>query len=135
MNNSVDQQSTKSRPLLKVLLAEDEFLIRYDLAEVIRELGWDVIEVSSADDGIAVIRDGMQIDLLITDINMPGENDGVDLARAMRQFRPSARIVMMSGLLKASALPQDLFEVFVPKPVMDWETILVNLMTTRAQAE
>jgi CheY-like chemotaxis protein len=135
LGNSIDLKSTLDSIPTKVLLAEDEFLIRYDLAEVIRELGWDVVEVGSADDGIALLRDGMQIDLLITDINMPGENDGVDLARMMRQLRPSTPIVMTSGLLRASALPEGLFDVFVPKPAFDWKPILVNLMGHRVQAK
>ena len=113
---------------VQVLLAEDEFLIRYDLAESIRELGWHVYEVASADEGLSIIRQGIHIDLLVSDVNMPGDADGVDLAVEVRRALPQARIMLMSGMMRASTLPPTL-DLFSPKPVVRIKELLSDLMS------
>lgn len=112
---------------VQVLLAEDEFLIRYELAEAIRELGWHVYEVASADEGLAIVRQGIRIDLLASDVNMPGYADGVDLAVEVRRVLPQARIILMSGMVRASNLPAT-FDLFSPKPVLDIKKLVADLM-------
>lgn len=131
MDNLLGKSSDAGDRAVRVLLAEDEFLIRLDVAETLRDLGWHVFEVSTADEGIAIIDGGTQIDLLLSDINMPGERDGSDLARAVRSKLPGAKIVLMSGLVRARALPDQLFDLFMPKPVLDLQTALLTLMASQ----
>jgi CheY-like chemotaxis protein len=113
---------------VRVLLAEDEFLLRLDLAESIRSLGWEVVEVSSADEGLELLRHRVVFDLVVTDINMPGHNNGFDLARYARAKCPGITVVILSS--EASPAPersQD-FDLFLRKPVWNIAPYLLPLI-------
>jgi DNA-binding NtrC family response regulator len=99
-----------------VLLAEDEFLIRLAVADELRHGGWQVIEVGTVDEGAEVLRSAMPLDLVITDVHMPGEHDGLALARLVRKLRPDTPVVVMSGQLTLPATDPDAYELFIPKP-------------------
>jgi CheY-like chemotaxis protein len=80
-----------------ILLVEDEVLVRLTLAEVLRDQGYGVIEASNADEAIIVLRSQARIDLVFSDIRMPGEIDGVALARTVRASRPNLKIILASA--------------------------------------
>ena len=101
------------------LVAEDEFLIRFDFAETMRDLGWQVFEAPTADDGIALIASGIPFDLILTDVNMPGKASGLELARMARRHRPAAKIALMSGVFRPDIFDEDLFDVFMSKPILN----------------
>ena len=109
-----------------VLLAEDEALIRFVVAEELSELGWNVVEVGTADEGIALIGDGRRFDLVVTDINMPGKTDGLDLARRVRAACPSTKIAIMSGRPAAEA--RSFCDLFLAKPFVDAGDLFRNLL-------
>lgn len=134
MRNIADEgDATYGNTVIQVLLAEDEFLIRFDIAEAIRELGWHVYEVATADEGIEMIERGTRIDLLVSDINMPGARDGTDLASVVRRLCPEARVALTSGMVRGSSLPEGLFDLFMPKPVPDVAVQLSRLMSQFAR--
>jgi CheY-like chemotaxis protein len=83
------------RPL--VLIVEDEVLLRMDAMEMIEEAGFDVIEAANADDAIALLETRSDIEVIFTDIDMPGSMDGLKLAHAVRGRWPPIRIVTTSG--------------------------------------
>lgn len=114
----VEQEEVEraERPVT-VLLVEDEFLIRTMVADEIRQLGWFVVEVGTAEEGLEVVRSPIAIDLLVTDVHMPGSMTGLDLARAVREQRPDTPVVVMSGQPKPAKEHAPLFDVFLPKPV------------------
>ena len=80
-----------------VLLAEDEVFIRIDLAEQLRSGGYQVIEAGSGDEAIAVLNTGVNIDLLITDLEMPGSLKGHALVRFTRRAFPKVKIIVASA--------------------------------------
>ncbi|GGM18182.1 response regulator [Pseudomonas asuensis] len=87
------------------------------VAEVIHDLGIDVIALPSADTGYMILeKHSDNIDLLISDIRMPGKMDGVDLANRVMSQWPHISIVLMSGYdgqaLASLAKPT----VFISKP-------------------
>lgn len=84
-----------------VLLVEDEILIRLAAAEALRDLGLRVTEARSGAEGLDALVSDMRIDLLVTDIAMPGELDGLELAEACRAARPAVPIVLASARLPA----------------------------------
>lgn len=102
---------------VKVLLAEDEAMVRFVDAEEMRDLGWEVVEMDTADDAIAAIDAGLRFDLLVTDINMPGGADGIDLARITRGALNDARIVIMSGRPQGDL--QKYCDIYLQKPFGD----------------
>jgi PAS domain S-box-containing protein len=79
-----------------VLLVDDEFLVRTSTADMLTELGYTVLEASSAAAALRMIDRGDAFDILVTDHLMPGMN-GVDLVRAVRARRPDVRALLVSG--------------------------------------
>ena len=88
-----------------ILVAEDEILIRSLAAEHLRAAGFNVLEASNAAEAIDVLGSGEPVDLLFTDIAMPGLMNGAMLARWVHAHRPDVQVVLASG---SSALARSL---------------------------
>lgn len=99
-----------------VLVVEDEPLVRLNAVEIIEEAGWAAIEVANSTDALAVLDSGTPIDVLFTDINMPGQMDGLQLASCVHALRPRVHLVVTSGKrhLSDCVLPDN--GTFLPKP-------------------
>ena len=80
-----------------VLVVEDVVLVRMVVAAYLREGGFQVIEASSADDAVRVLR-AVPVDVVFSDIRMPGTTDGHGLAGWVRQNKPKVKIVLGSGV-------------------------------------
>ena len=83
------------------------------IAEFLRDAGFDVVEASSADEAMAVFEAGTEIDLLFSDIRMPGSMNGSELAAQVRDRWPATHVMLTSGY------PRELGETrsrFLPKP-------------------
>jgi CheY-like chemotaxis protein len=80
-----------------VLLAEDEMLVRAIAEEDLVEIGCEVTAASTGDEAARLIRAGEHFDLLVTDIRMPGEIDGWELARIARELLPQIKVIYVSG--------------------------------------
>ncbi|EHK52758.1 response regulator [Allomesorhizobium alhagi] len=109
------QAGNLKRPLV-VLIAEDEILIRWALADELRGFGWDIIEVATADDAIEVLQTAIEVDLVVADVNMPGRANGFDLAAFVIRERPWVKVVIMSGHARPQDRSERLFDIFVAKP-------------------
>ena len=81
-----------------ILIVEDEILIRLDAAQVLADHGYEVVEADHAAHAIAICIGCPHIDLLFTDVNMPGEMNGIDLAEYLLAERPTLRIIITSAL-------------------------------------
>lgn len=99
---------------LKVLIAEDELLIRMLLSESFEDAGWEVTTAESGEEAVLLL-DGF--DAIVTDIEMPGSVDGVQLSWIARTRTPNVPIVIMSGRVvpRKASLPPDTH--FLAKPV------------------
>ena len=84
-------------PRSKVLIVEDEFLIRLTLLEVLTDEGYDVLESENGPDAVALVAGDPAISLLLTDIQMPGGMDGHMVARRARELRPDLPVIFMTG--------------------------------------
>ncbi len=93
-------------PPAVALVAEDEFLLRMEAADTLSDAGFTVLEVASADDALRFLEDKDGVDLLFTDVNMPGRLDGFGLAREVALRWPGITIIVCSGAAKP--LPGDL---------------------------
>jgi CheY-like chemotaxis protein len=89
---------TANRTPATVLFVEDEALVRLDVADALRLAGYKVVEAGDADEAIAILKSGFRIDLLVTDVKMPGSRDGLELAEVVRQLFPEVRIVVTSAV-------------------------------------
>jgi two-component system, response regulator PdtaR len=107
-------QTGKEQPV--ILIVEDEFLIRMEAMNMIREAGFHVVEASNADDAILILEDCLDITVVFTDIQMPGSMDGLKLAAAIRGRWPPIKIVATSGLLDIGKEDLPAGCRFLPKP-------------------
>ena len=100
-------------PLISVLVVEDEVLISNLLADALSASGFLVHEVTTADEALEYMDSGAAIDVLSTDINLPGGMNGAELAARAREMRPEMPIVYASGRYKLSEIaplvPRSLF--------------------------
>ncbi|MGY3235366.1 MULTISPECIES: response regulator [unclassified Bradyrhizobium] len=95
----VPQEQLKSERV-RVLLVEDEWFIRFDVAEQLRGVGLEVVEASTADEAMDYIASGERIDALITDVRMPGTLDGLALAGRVRDMQPMLLVLVASGSIE-----------------------------------
>jgi CheY-like chemotaxis protein len=79
-----------------ILLAEDELLVRLCIAQELRNVGYIVHEAADAGEALSIVGKE-NVELLITDIQMPGSLNGLELAKQVREAHPHTRIVLMSG--------------------------------------
>jgi CheY-like chemotaxis protein len=98
-----------------VLVVEDNVLVRYCAVDALGEGGFHVLEAATAPGAMALLE-REHVDVLFTDVNMPGEFDGLELARRVRRRWPRVAVVITSG----RSCPDQIVEGvrFVPKPYM-----------------
>jgi PAS domain S-box-containing protein len=118
---------------LTVLVVDDEPALRDLLTDMLEHLGYASLAASNAQEGIAAIESTPHIDLLVTDIGLPGGMNGRQLANAVRQSRPDLKVLFITGYAEQSvigkeALPPDM-EVLVKPFAMDAFFNTVNRMT------
>ena len=109
---------TPSSEKRAVLIVDDEPFIRVVLADLFGDAGFDVCEASSAAEAMSVLaRLGYCIDLLLTDVKMPGDLDGLALAAWTRENCPNAKVVIMTAYPGMHA-PEEVhvYDAFVRKP-------------------
>ncbi|MEH0196413.1 PAS domain-containing protein [Caulobacter sp. CCNWLY153] len=90
-----------------VLLVDDEEIVRESTARMLEDLGFEVIEVGSAERALMLMRERDDLALLVTDHLMPGM-DGAQLVRAVRFSRPSMPALIISGYAEEHGIAPDL---------------------------
>lgn len=85
-----------------VLVVEDEVLVRSLAASYLRECGFEVIEATSADEAIRVLQADVRVDIVFSDVNMPGTMDGFGLAKWVRRERPRLQVILTSGAARTT---------------------------------
>lgn len=118
-----------------ILVVEDEVLIRMVITEILQEAGYHTVEAANGDEGMAILLTGRRLDLLITDVRMPGETDGLALATRWKQLHPSRPVIMASGHL--SHEPGHPADTFISKPYTDGMLLaaVVNLIGNPCQSQ
>ena len=99
-----------------VLVVEDEPLIRDIIAEQLTDAGYEVVEVGDAGKAIAILEARQDIQLVFTDIDMPGSMDGLKLAVAVRNRWPPVHIIITTGKARPMIIPAN--ALFIPKPYL-----------------
>ena len=103
---STDAQGAPSAVLSggTVLLVEDEPAVRVLVADLLQDLGYQTIEAAHGAAGLEILQSDVTIDLLISDVGLPGDMNGMQLANAARLSRPELRVLFITGYA-ADALP------------------------------
>lgn len=80
-----------------VMFVEDQPTVRFTTAARLIEAGYDVIEVASGEEALAMLHGPAKIDALLTDLRLPGAIDGWDIAETARQLRPNLPVIYASA--------------------------------------
>jgi CheY-like chemotaxis protein len=81
----------------RILVVEDDHMLRPQVVSMIRALNYDVIAVENGEEALSYIRNGADIDLVFTDLIMPGDVSGRDLADDVRQHHSKLKVLLTSG--------------------------------------
>src|ERR1700731_4687329 len=109
--------STEPAEVAKVLIVEDEMILRMRAVDIVEDAGFFPVEAVNADEAIAILESRSDISLLFTDIQMPGRIDGLMLAHAVHDRWPSIKIILVSGQVKPSDAERPADSRFFGKPV------------------
>ena len=118
--------------LIRILVVEDDTFIRMNVVEMLDVAGFNIREAVNADEAIRMLERDSNIQLVFTDIDMPGSMNGLKLATAVRERWPPIRIIATSGHfdIQAGDLPAD--ARFIPKPYLSAQIISAVLELTTA---
>ncbi len=98
-----------------LLVVEDDFLVRLTMADALTDGGFEVIEAGDAREALHQICERNDITAMLTDINLPGGEDGFALARAVRVIRPDLPVVYASGRYSAAENGKSVDGVALPR--------------------
>ena len=110
------------------LLVDDEELVRMSTADMLTDLGYEVVETASAEEALRLLNGGLSPDLLVTDHLMPGMN-GTDLARVVQSERPRIKVLIVSGYAEAEGISPDLPRLTKPFRNVELAASLAALTT------
>lgn len=102
-----------------VLVVEDNAIIRMGAVDLVLSAGYEALEARDADEAIRVLESRDDVDLVFTDVQMPGTMDGVKLAHHIRNRWPPVKLIVASGaaILEENSLPRG--SRFFSKPYDD----------------
>jgi len=100
----------------RVLVVEDEPLVRLLNVDVLSEAGFDVYEAADADEALQLLTDVSGIRVVFTDVEMPGHIDGFALAKVVEAKWPDIAVVVTSGRRMPNEAFPSAARCFVPKP-------------------
>ncbi len=136
--------TTEARPAgivqhpARVLLVEDELEVRRVLVSTLTRVGYTVTSAPSGDLAFEIYRTSPDFDILVTDIVMPGELQGTDLASVIRGMQPEMPVVFMTGYASGAAKQEGAAptnDIRLTKPVArnDLVTAIEQALSTRRQ--
>ena len=98
-----------------ILVVEDEAIIRLMIADALRAEGFGVVEAQSGDEALTLLESGTPVNLVFTDVQMPGKLDGLSLVSRLRVTRPDLKVAVGSG--RSPEWPSPNFvDLFIGKP-------------------
>src|SRR6202795_806096 len=107
----------QSAALRSILVVEDEMMLRMRAVDMVEDAGFTAVEAINADDALAILESRSDIELLFTDIQMPGSMDGLKLAHAVHERWPAIKIILVSGQLKLTDDDNPADSLFFGKPL------------------
>src|ERR1700722_11191738 len=109
--------STNSIAVPKVLVVEDEMILRMRAVDIVEDAGFHPVAAENPDEAISILESRSDISLLFTDIQMPGSIDGLRLAHAVHDRWPSIKIILVSGRARPPVAERPRDSPFFGKPL------------------
>ena len=97
-------QAPRARNGETVLVVDDEATVRMLAADVLTELGYTAVEAEEGASALEVLRSGTRLDLLVTDVGLPGSMNGRQVADAARALRPGLKVLFITGYAETAVL-------------------------------
>lgn len=107
--------------ILMILIAEDDALQRLNLEAALEDGGFTVVATADGDEALRVLQTRSDIRALISDVQMPGSLNGIELMWVVRDRWPPIKIILTSGNAKRDGLPDDV--PFFVKPFIERELL------------
>jgi CheY-like chemotaxis protein len=115
--------STDLPEVPKVLIVEDEMMLRMRAVDIVEDAGFSPVQAVNADQALSILESRSDISLLFTDIQMPGSMDGLKLAHAVHDRWPGIKIILVSGQVNPSDAERPADSRFFGKPLSDGQMI------------
>jgi DNA-binding NtrC family response regulator len=106
----------ENRRRYTVLIVDDEPVIRGFLYDYLSESGFNPLTVASGDEAVELLQKEISVDLVFSDVRMPGTLDGFGLAQWVMEHRPGLPVILASGDLGKVNATRELVAEIVPKP-------------------
>lgn len=117
----------------RILLAEENVIVRFGIAEYLRDCGLTVLEAATSQEAKAILQAVRNIDVLFSDPQLAGPEGGFALAQWVRRNRPGLHVVLEASLESKTAAA---FELCYPTNThkrFDWHALATKIQTMRAE--
>jgi PAS domain S-box-containing protein len=118
-----------------VLVAEDDPAVRQVAVSTLKSLGFNVMEAASGDEAARLLEANRQVDLVFSDIRMPGKLTGIDLARLIRREMPKIRVLLTTGHVDGDETIEDIDLLYKPYRAVELAEKIQVLMGTVQSAD
>jgi CheY-like chemotaxis protein len=105
---------TRSESGPTVLVIDDEIITRLVISEYLRDCGYRVFEAGTPEDAVTILSSELKVDIVFTDLELPGHSSGLELARWVRRRHPDMRVIVTSGAYSSAELAGELCEAGPP---------------------
>jgi len=112
-----------------VLVVDDEFLVRSVLSEILKDAGFHVLQAASAGDAIDLLEQFPDVDLVFSDVKMPGM-DGFELARWVNDHKTDMPVILASGYVGKTNMACELRSTEVLRKPFDFDTVIEKIRDT-----
>ena len=93
----------RKHPEHTIMIVEDELLLRLDLANQLHSAGFEIIEAQSGDEAVKILATNIDVDLILTDIRMPGQVDGLGLVSFVKRQERRIKVILLSAYVEADS--------------------------------
>jgi DNA-binding response OmpR family regulator len=124
-----EKQKSKSAHPLRIMVVEDDAIVRLFVADHLREKDFDVLEADDGDTALALMAEA-NVDLIFTDVVMP-RMSGVTLARHVRETYPGTLVLLTSGYTNDNRVPEELPYIQKPYEPEEVEAAIIEMLGGR----
>ncbi|MPR30164.1 response regulator, partial [Microvirga tunisiensis] len=118
-----------------VLVVEDDPAVRQVAVSTLKSLGFNVMEAASGDEAARLLKANRQVDLVFSDIRMPGKLTGIGLARLIRREMPKIRVLLTTGHVDGDETIEDIDLLYKPYRAVDLAEKIQVLMAAVQSAD
>jgi CheY-like chemotaxis protein len=133
-----DAQASVAAPIgtgQTVLVVEDDPAVRQVAISTLRSLGFGVIEAQTADEAARMLESNEDVRLVLSDVRMPGELSGIDLARLIKRKLPDVHVLLTTGYVDSDETINDLELLYKPYRAADLAERIQMLLDGRQAAQ